>query len=38
MIAAIAEVHHLRLVTSNLADFSGFEVLLPNPLIPGAAP
>jgi toxin FitB len=32
MIAAIAKVqHHLTVVTRNLADFSRFEVPLPNP-------
>jgi len=30
MIAAIAKVHHLMLVTGNVADFSGFEVPLLN--------
>jgi len=38
MIAAIAKVHHLTVVTRNVADFSGFEVPLLNPFIPGAAP
>jgi predicted nucleic acid-binding protein len=31
MIAAIAKVHHLTVVTRNVADFSGFGVPLLNP-------
>ena len=38
MIAAIAKVHHLTVVTRNVADFSGFEVLLLNPFNLGGAP
>jgi len=38
MIAAIAKVHHLTVVTRNVADFSGFEVPLFDPFNPGGAP
>jgi len=38
MIAAIAKVHHLTLVTGNVADFSGFEVPLLNPFTTEEAP
>ena len=34
MIAAIAKVHHLTVVTRNVADFSRFEVPLLNPFSP----
>jgi toxin FitB len=33
MIAAIAKVHHLTVVTHNVADFSAFEVPLLNPYV-----
>jgi len=33
MIAAIAKVHHLTVVTRNVPDFSRFEVPLFNPFI-----
>ena len=35
MIAAIAKVHHLKVVTRNVADFSRFEVALLNPFTVG---
>jgi len=38
MIAAIAKVHQLTVVTRNVADFSGFGVPLLNPFNPGVAP
>lgn len=38
MIAAIAKVHHLPVVTRNMADFSGFEVPLLNPFTTDGAP
>ena len=38
MIAAIAKVHQLTVVTRNVADFSGFEVPLFDPFNPGGAP
>jgi hypothetical protein len=38
MIAAIAKVHHLTVVTRNVADFSGFEVPLFNPFTTDEAP
>ena len=38
MIAAIAKVHHLTVVTRNVADFSGFEVPLLNPFTTEEAP
>jgi predicted nucleic acid-binding protein len=37
MIAAIAKVHHLTVVTRNVADFSRFEVPLLNPFTAGEA-
>ena len=37
MIAAIAKVHHLTVVTRNDADFSRFEVPLFNPFSPGGS-
>jgi len=37
MIAAIAKVHHLTVVTRNVADFSGIEVPLFDPFNPGGA-
>ena len=37
MIAAIAKVHHLTVVTRNVADFSRFEVPLLNPFTAGGA-
>jgi predicted nucleic acid-binding protein len=38
MIDSIAKVHHLTVVTCNVADFSGFEVPLLNPFNPDRAP
>ena len=38
MIAAIAKVHQLRVVTPNLSDFSRFDVPLLNPFSDGLAP
>lgn len=38
MIAAIAKVHHLTVVTRNVADFSGFEVPLFDPFTTDEAP
>jgi toxin FitB len=38
MIAAIAKVHQLTVVTRNVADFSGFGVPLLNPFNQGGAP
>ena len=37
MIAAIAKVHHLTVVTRNVADFNRFEVPLLNPFTPDAS-
>ena len=37
MIAAIAKVHHLTVVTRNVSDFSRFEVPLLNPFTAGEA-
>ena len=37
MIAAIAKVHHLTVVTRNVSDFSRFEVPLLNPVTAGEA-
>lgn len=37
MIAAIAKVHQLTVVTRNVADFSGFRLPLFDPFDPGAA-
>jgi len=37
MIVAIAKVHHLTVVTRNVADFSRFEVPLLNPFTAGGA-
>ena len=34
MIAAIAKVHHLTVVTRNVTDFSRFELPLFNPVSP----
>ena len=37
MIAAIARVHQLTVVTRNLADFSGFDLPLLNPFKVGGS-